>query len=82
MGDLKFMREDAGMTQAELAEASGVNVRLIQHYEQGFKDINRASVITVLKLAEALNCDVYDVINPRGAGDCIPAWTKKGKKKK
>lgn len=62
---LKFMREDKGWTQVKLAEESGVSVRMIQAYEQGFKDINKASVVSVLSLAEALECDVYDVINDR-----------------
>ena len=69
---LKYTREEAGMSQSELAKASGVNLRLIQHYEQGFKDINKASVITVLKLAEAMDADVYDIINPRTAEEMIP----------
>ena len=62
---LKFMREDKGMIQSKLAEVSGVPLRNIQAYEQGYKDINKAQVITVLQLAEALECDVYDIINPR-----------------
>lgn len=62
---LKFMRTDKGMSQSQLAEASGVSVRLIQAYEQGYKDINKAQVVTVLQLAEALECDVYEIINNR-----------------
>jgi transcriptional regulator with XRE-family HTH domain len=62
---LKFMRTDKGMSQSQLAEASGVSVRLIQAYEQGYKDINKAQVVTVLQLAEALECDVYEIINDR-----------------
>ena len=62
---LKFMREDKGMSQSQLAEKSGVSLRSIQTFEQGFRDINKAQVITVLQLAEALECDVYDIINPR-----------------
>ena len=62
---LKFMREDRGLTQSSLAEKSGVSLRLIQAYEQGYKDINKAQVVTVLSLAEALECDVYDIINNR-----------------
>ena len=62
---LKWYREYRGMTQAELSQKSGVNLRSIQNYEQGFKNINGASVVTVLSLAEALDCDVYDIINPR-----------------
>ena len=63
---LKFIREEKGMTQAELAIRSGVNLRSIQNYEQGFKDINGARVTTVLALADALECDVYEIVQPRG----------------
>ena len=62
---LKIMREYKGMTQSELAEKARVNLRMVQNYEQGFKDINKATVLTVLRLAEALGCDVYDILNPR-----------------
>ena len=62
---LKFMREDKNLSQSELAEKSGVSLRTIQAYEQGYKDINKAQVVTVLQLAEALECDVYEIINPR-----------------
>lgn len=62
---LKYFRELKGMTQAELAEASGVSLRTIQAYEQGYKDINKGQLITGLKLAEALDCDIYDIINMR-----------------
>ena len=62
---LKFYREEKGFSQSELAEKSGVNVRTIQAYEQGLKDINKASVVTVLCLAEALDVDVYAIINDR-----------------
>ena len=59
------MRELQGLSQSDLADKSGVSVRMIQNYEQGTNDINKAQVITVLQLAEALECDVYDIINPR-----------------
>lgn len=62
---LKFTREDKGMSQSELAKASGVPLRQIQAFERGYRDINKAQVITVLQLSEALDCDVYDIINPR-----------------
>jgi len=62
---LKFMREDKGLSQSQLAETSGVPVRNIQAFEMGYRDINKAQVITVLQLAEALECDVYEIINNR-----------------
>lgn len=62
---LKYFREDKGLTQQELADNSGVSLRSIQMFEQGNRDINKAQVVTVLQLAEALECDVYDIINDR-----------------
>lgn len=62
---LKYMRENKGLTQQELADNSGVSLRSIQMFEQGNRDINKAQVVTVLQLAEALECDVYEIINDR-----------------
>lgn len=62
---LKFYREEKGLSQSQLAEKSGVSIRVIQAYECGARDINKASVITALELAEALDCDIYNIINDR-----------------
>ena len=62
MTNLKRIREARGLSQAKLAEASGVNVRMIQHYEQGSKDINAAAALTVYKLAQALDSAVEFLI--------------------
>lgn len=59
---LKRFREDAGLSQSKLAEQSGVSVRMIQHYEQGVKDINKAEALTVYRLAQALNCYMEDLL--------------------
>lgn len=59
---LKKFREASGLSQSKLAETSGVSVRMIQHYEQGVKDINKAEAITVYRLAKALDCTVEDII--------------------
>jgi len=62
MTKLKQAREAAGMSQAQLAKASGVNVRIIQHYEQEFRDINQAAAMTVRKLAKALHVRMEDLL--------------------
>jgi len=62
MTNLKRIRETVGLSQTKLAEASGINVRMIQHYEQGVKDINAAAALTLYKLAHALNCTVEDLL--------------------
>lgn len=62
MSNLKRIRENNNMTQSKLSEVSGVNLRMIQNYEQGFKDINKGQAITIYKLAEAMNCDMKDLL--------------------
>lgn len=60
--NLKRIRTAYGCTQAELAERSEVSLRSIQMYEQRNKDINKASVETVYRLAKTLGCNVEDLI--------------------
>jgi transcriptional regulator with XRE-family HTH domain len=62
MTNLKRIRQASGLSQAKLAEVSGINVRMIQYYEQGAKDINVAAALTVHKLAQALDCSVEDLL--------------------
>lgn len=59
---LKNARVLAGLSQGQLAELSGVKVRMIQHYEQGTKDINGAKLSTLLSLCIPLKCSLSDII--------------------
>ena len=36
---------------------------MIQYYEQGFKDINKAQCITLYNIAQALECKVEELLN-------------------
>lgn len=60
--NLKRLRSEAGISQSKLSELSGVNLQMIQKYEQGVKDINKAQGETLYKLAQALECTVEDLI--------------------
>lgn len=60
--NLKHIRRIYGMTQAELAKSSGVSLRSIQMYEQRNKNINKASVETLYRLAKALGCTIEDLM--------------------
>lgn len=62
MSKLQDARKTAGLSQSKLAETSGVNVRMIQHYEQGVKDINQAAGITLYQLAKSLNVNIEDLL--------------------
>ena len=69
---LTKLREEKGLTRAELAEASGVNLRMIQKYENGAKDLSRAAYVTVYALASALEVnteDLFDVNELMYSGD-------------
>lgn len=62
MSNLKRIREDQNISQGKLSEISGVNIRMIQHYEQGVKDINKAQGITLHKIAQALKCNIEELL--------------------
>ena len=59
---LQQQRKKYGCSQRELAEKSGVNIRTLQQYELGTKDIAKASAGAVLSLANALGCGIEDII--------------------
>ena len=60
--NLKKIRVNYGCSQKELAEMSGVSLRSIQMYEQKRKDINKAQIDAVLKIANALGCNIKDIL--------------------
>ena len=59
---LQKRRKDAGLTQKELAERSGVKLRTIQQYEMRAKNINKAAAETLLQLAHVLYCNIEDLL--------------------
>ena len=67
MGDardrLRAARQNAGFSQAELARRSGVNIRTIQYYEQGVRELNNAEAIRIFRMAQALGCRMEDLLD-------------------
>lgn len=59
---LQAARQKANMSQSQLAEASGISVRVLQDYERGARDISGAKLATLLKIRKALNCSLCDII--------------------
>lgn len=62
MKRLKEYRIKRELSQSELSNLTGVNLRMIQFYESGFKNINHAHADTILKFSKALNCSMEDLI--------------------
>ena len=56
------LKKAAGLTQKELSQLAGVNLRTLQQYEIRSKDINRASGQTINSLSQVLHCNFYDVM--------------------
>lgn len=59
---IQQIRRIRGYSQSELAKASGVNLRTLQQYESGAKNINRAAAFTLRELANALGCEADDLL--------------------
>ena len=61
---LRERRSNCGLSQSELAAEADVPLRQIQLFEQGQRDINKTSAITLLKLSKALHCKMEDLLEP------------------
>lgn len=60
---LKRVRASKGFTQKSLAEATGISLRTIQHWEQGNIDFNQAAAMTVYKISQVLGVDMLDLLD-------------------
>ena len=56
-GIIRDRRAALGLTQAELGKAIGVTFQQVQKYERG---VNRVAAATLLKVADALQCNVCE----------------------
>ena len=61
--NLKKIRMLRKLTQDELAALAGVNIKSLSAYEQQPEKLSNASMCTVYKISQALNCDMMDIIN-------------------
>nr|DAW41291.1 MAG TPA: helix-turn-helix domain protein [Caudoviricetes sp.] len=59
---LEWSRRMAGMTQAQLAEKSGVYIRQIQRVEIGEAEAGNLTAKNLLSIADALGVDARDLI--------------------
>lgn len=59
---LAYYRTLKGMTQKDLSEKSGVNIRQIQRIENNTSDMGNVTLQNALALADALSVDVKELI--------------------
>ena len=57
-----YQRTSMEMSQRELAEKSRVNLRQIQRYENATSDVGNMTLRNALSIADALECEVRDLL--------------------
>jgi DNA-binding XRE family transcriptional regulator len=58
---LRTFRKQSHYTQKELAELTGVSLRMIRAYEQGSQDIRKAEAQSVFNLSRAFGCKPEEI---------------------
>lgn len=58
---IRTARIDAGLTQAQAADAAGISYQAISNYERG---INKIDVEILMKLCSLYNISILDIISP------------------
>lgn len=74
---LQDARQTAGMPQSQLAEAAGISVRILQDYERGARDINGAKLTTLLKICNALECSLWEIITDPATLEGLDTYDKR-----
>jgi transcriptional regulator with XRE-family HTH domain len=76
---LRELREQAGLTQEQLARAADMSVGNVRNYEQGIREPRWQGVF---QLAEALgvDCSAFKVCMDGGPAEAALAPRKRGKK--
>lgn len=59
------MRKKKGLSQSQLAKATGINVRTIQMYEFKGRNINGAGLEKLVDFAYALECPITDLLEDK-----------------
>ena len=72
-GGLKVNRELAGISQETIAAKTGLDLETIQKYEDESLDLNQASLLTLLKICKALDCEISTILTDP---ETIDAWEK------
>lgn len=68
---LQQLRKAAKLSQSQLSEAAGVDVRMYQNYEQGVRDISKAQLSTLLRICNTLSCKLSDIVTDQETAELL-----------
>ena len=71
---LQKLRKAAGLSQSQLANKAGIRVQVLQQYEQGVRDLSGAKLATLLKLCNALECRLADIVTAEETLELLKAY--------
>lgn len=71
---LQKLRKAAGLSQSQLANKAGIRVQVLQQYEQGVRDLSGAKLATLLKLCNALECRLADIVTDEETLELLKAY--------
>ena len=57
--------------------AAGISVRILQDYERGARDINGAKLATLLKICNALECSLRDILTDPATLEGLDEYDKR-----
>ena len=60
--EIKALRRAARLTQKQLADAAGIDIRNMQRYESGEFDVSNMSLSVAVKIADALGVDAKKLL--------------------
>ena len=72
--NLQRLRKEAGLSQSQLAKLAKLNVQVLQQYERGARDLNGAKLATLLKLCNALECRLADIVTDEETLELLKAY--------
>ena len=62
VNNLQSIRLASGKSQSQLSVETGIPLYTIQKWEQGKRDVSKASGESLLKLSKALGCKIEDLL--------------------
>lgn len=60
---IKLARQSAGLTQRQLADQTGINIRQIQKVEAGDIKLSNLTAVNYLRLCRALDLDPWQILS-------------------
>ena len=75
---LRKERESKGLTQKQVADKAGINIRQYQTFEYRYRSLLTASFVTAMAVLSALEIEAEDIIKTVMATACLEQFLNRG----